>query len=90
MKQLQSGMIIDKDGKVLGWNPFILKGRGFKTTGFQINSADLWEMRKAAQDLDTPIENLTAFRMVGGEWIHFLLPEKELGGGYVDHAILPK
>lgn len=71
------------------WRYSELKSEGFKPTGYPMTtSAAHWEMRKAAIALDTPFENLTAFYTENG-WIHFAKPGKRVGGGYIDHAMLP-
>lgn len=71
----------------------VILAAGYAETGVEIRARlgapGLHEMIAAAKSLDTPLENLTAFRTGPDHWEHFLLPGKTLGGGYVDHPMLP-
>lgn len=71
------------------WLSAALAAEGFTETGFAIESASAWEMRAAARTLNTPAENLTAFKTENG-WKHYARPGVQLGTGYTEHSILPK
>ena len=78
----------DERGNVKHWILAALIEKRYTLTGYNLTSESaFWEMRKAAETLDTPMEKLTAFKTENG-WQHFLLPGESLGGGYTSRAIL--
>lgn len=71
-------------------DPANLEKQGYKPTGVTFKSkGDSWEQQRIAQQLNTPQESLTAFRMEDGSWKSYLKPGKKLGEGYVSEPMLP-
>lgn len=80
----------DTAGNIIGWNRQSLLDAGFTPTEYPLTTAaHQWEMRRAAASLNTPLEQLHAFRIEDDTWELFYRPGATPGAGYTEHAILP-